>query len=111
MNGNEEYVGQLLGYYLSKIIWSKYYWTDKDPYSHVSWELHHIRRTIKKRSTFLLSRLSKSSHLKDSKSDSSEQRIELKKQIRRYIEKAEKIVGVINRQLGEEIVTMDDCYR
>ena len=44
-------------------------------------------------------------------SDSSKQRIELKKQMRRYIEKAENLVEVINPQLDGNVVTMHDCYR
>jgi hypothetical protein len=42
--------------------------------------------------------------------DSSKQRIALKKEMRKYIETAEKILEVLNPQLDGEVVTMDHCY-
>ncbi|KZR98763.1 Uncharacterized protein APZ42_005673 [Daphnia magna] len=43
--------------------------------------------------------------------DASKQRIQLKKQMGKYVENATKLVAVINSQLDGCVVSMDDCYR
>lgn len=43
--------------------------------------------------------------------DASKQRIELKKQMGKYVEKAKNLLVVINPQLDGYEVTLEDCYR